>query len=183
MPDKTRPLLILSLLVELIILALSFLMAETWAETFKLAARFSGRFSALLFFGAFFQYLQHLRSKQVMDLGFSLLRVFALAHLIHFGFLAANIVLNEIPIIPFRLAGGALAYLLIFAAAFKFPLWKKGWQLSYFLYVNLVVFLTYLARAQGKFEGAEPQTLHFMGLGISAAFSIAALFYFIRYRK
>lgn len=82
--------------------------------------------------------------------------------MIHFGFLATNVVLNNIPIVPVKLTGGALAYLMIVLAPLVLHKLKIGWQLVYFYYVSLVMFITYLARAKGDFEGGEPFWFHYL---------------------
>lgn len=158
--------------LEALILALSFQWGENSAEAFKFAARYSGRLSALVFFTAAYHFLRQLRSTRDFNTTSSWLRIFAILHLIHFGFLATNIYLNDIPIIPVRLAGGALAYLLIVLAPFRFLAWRGWMQSLYFFYVNLVVFLTYLARVEGKFPGAEPNDWHSLGLGLSGGFGL-----------
>lgn len=164
--------------LEAVILALSFYGAENSGEAFKYAARYSGRLSALVFFISAYHYLSQLRLQKDFSVTSAWLRIFAILHLIHFGFLATNIYLNEIPIIPVRLAGGALAYLLIILAPFRFHAWRGWMQALYFFYVNLVVFLTYLARVQGKFPGAEPNDWHSFGLGLSGGFGLGIIVLF-----
>ncbi len=93
------------------------------------------------------------------------LLLFAVLHVIHFGFLATNVILNNIPIVPVKLTGGALAYLMIVLAPLVLHKLKLGWQLVYFYYVSLVMLITYVARAKGNFEGAEPFWFHYIMLG------------------
>ena len=173
-------LLALGLVLEVLIIGLSLYIAEDAAQAFKWAARYSGRLSALVFFTAAFHFFRHFTSGKPLDSTHTWIKVFAILHLIHFGFLASNIYLNNIPIIPVRLAGGALAYLLIILAPFKLQAWRGWMQTLYFFYVNLVILLTYLARVQGKFPGAETEDWHSFGLGMAGVYGLTLLILFIR---
>lgn len=95
--------------------------------------------------------------------------LFAALHLIHFGFLATNIYLNEIELVPVRLIGGILAYLMIVLAPFQLYRLRTPFQLVYFYYVSFVMIMTYVARAKGDFEGAAPNWFHFVALVVFLA--------------
>ncbi|MEL7532589.1 MAG: hypothetical protein AAFN10_14825 [Bacteroidota bacterium] len=135
-------------------------------EVFRHAARYSGRLSALIFMITFYvfasSYPKPIAENQALK---SLLTTFAVLHVIHFGFLATNVFLNDIPIVPVKLTGGALAYLMIVAAPFRLHKLKLGFQLTYFYYVSLVMIITYVARIKGDFEGAEPFWFHYVAMG------------------
>ncbi|MFP4844383.1 hypothetical protein [Winogradskyella sp. PE311] len=86
--------------------------------------------------------------------------------MIHFGFLATNVYLNAIELVPIKLLGGCAAYLMIIVAPFKLHKLSFIKQLIYFYYVSLVMILTYVARVKGDFEGAEPFWFHYLSLSI-----------------
>lgn len=181
MKNSLKKLLIIGILAELIILLISYYMNSSPEATFRYAARYSGRLSAFVFLIVFYLFAtsfpapvaenRHLRNGLI---------VFALLHLIHFGFLATNIYLNEIPLVPSRLAGGAFAYIMIVAAPFLLHKIKPTLQLFYFYYVSIVMFMTYLARAKGDFQGAEPNWFHYAMLLIFTGSSILFGFLMIK---
>ncbi len=161
-----KKLLLLGVLAELLILLICYLLHPELEETFRYAARYSGRLSAVVFLVCFYQYAITFPIPIQESEGLrNIIRLFAILHIIHFGFLATNIYLNEIPLIPIKLVGGALAYLMIVIAPFQIHKVKKPIQLIYFYYVSLVMIITYIARFKGDFEGAEPHWIHYVGFG------------------
>lgn len=156
MSKRLGQLLVLGILIEVVILLYSNLITENTPELFKYAARYSGRFSLFVFLIAFYFYTF---SKKLQLTNF--IKLFALVHLIHFGFLATNIYLNEITLEVPKLIGGALAYIMIVIAPFKLDTLSTKWQLVYFYYVSFVMIMTYIARIKGDFEGAEPFWFHY----------------------
>jgi len=160
-----RNLLLLGVSIELIILFVSYLLHPEIGETFRYAARYSGRLSAIVFLYTFYQYASSFPSpiKDNIELR-NFIRLFALLHVIHWGYLASNVYLNAVPLEAVKLIGGALAYLMIVVAPFKLHQLKIPFQLTYFYYVGLVMILTYVARIKGDFEGAEPYWLHYLGI-------------------
>lgn len=166
MGKSLRNLLLLGILAEGLIFLICYLVHPEINEVFRHAARYSGRLSALVFIGSFYvfasSYPKVLRENPLL---INLLTVFAVLHLIHFGFLASNVYLNEIPLVPEKLTGGALAYLMIVVAPFVLHRLKLGFQLVYFYYVSIVMIITYLARIRGDFEGAEPFWFHYLAMG------------------
>lgn len=167
-------LLLCGITAELIILIISNWLYPELEETFRYAARYSGRLSALVFLAAFYSYAMVFpkplsKNREVRNL----IRLFAVLHVIHFGFLAMNIYLNGIELVPVKLLGGALAYLMIVLAPFVLHALKRSLQLVYFYYVTLVMTVTYVARAKGDFDGAEPYWLHYVMLGVFVVAMIA----------
>jgi len=152
---------------ELLLFLVCYFTQPSIEEVFRHAARYSGRLSFGVFLVTFGLYAfgqpKTLTQQRTTRLW---LLLFAVLHIIHFGFLATNVVLNKIPIVPIKLTGGALAYLMIVAAPFVLHRAKKWAQLVYFYYVSAVMAITYVARAKGDFEGAEPFWFHFVALGI-----------------
>lgn len=171
----------IGVLLELLILLVSYLMYQEPSETFRYAARYSGRLSALVFLFTFYLYTKSfpLPLKDHIELR-NFIKLFAVLHIIHFGFLAANVYLNSIPLIPVKLMGGALAYLMIVVAPFKLHGLKIAWQLTYFYYVSLVMIMTYIARIKGDFIGAEPFWFHYLAVGL---FIFCGIAFGLRMRK
>jgi len=93
-----------------------------------------------------------------------------------------NVNLNAVTLIPFKLAGGALASLMIFL----YPLFferikhKKAIHAIYFLYVGFVMAMTCIARMNGDFEGAEPELFHKVRLAIVLASMVCLIYRLIR---
>lgn len=165
-----KKLALLGILSEVVIFLICHFTQPSLEETFRHAARYSGRLSAFVFLVSFYLFaFSHpkpiIEHKQLRNW----LTFFAIVHIIHFGFLATNVVLNDIPIIPVKLTGGALAYIMIVIAPLFLHKLKLSFQLVYFYYVSLVMLITYLARAKGDFKGAEPFWFHYFMLGLFIA--------------
>ncbi len=161
MNTSFNKLLLIGVALEFLILIGCYLLHPEWEETFQYAARYSGRLSAVVFLYTFYSYAMTFP----LVLGKNLkvrhfIKLFAVLHVIHFAFLALNIYLNDIQLVPVKLLGGALAYLMIVVAPFILHRLKRPFQLLYFYYVALVMTITYVARVQGDFEGAQPYWLH-----------------------
>ena len=175
-----KNLLILGVLAEISIFFISYALNPTMGETFRHAARYSGRLSALVFLLTFYLYAtsspKPVRENTPLR---NFLTLFAVLHVIHFGFLATNVYLNAIPLEPPKLAGGMLAYLMIVIAPFQLHKVKFPVQMVYFYYVSLVMVITYIARIKGDFVGAEPYWLHYaiMGTLILAALVFGAMIF------
>jgi hypothetical protein len=87
-------------------------------------------------------------------------------HVIHFGFLAASVGLNDLPIVP-KLIGGFLAYVGILCYPFFIGKIRRiAFHLIYFYYVGFVMAMTFLAHIRGEFVGADPEGFRFIGFGI-----------------
>ena len=167
MKPSLRNLLLTGIVAELFIFLFCYFIQPNIEETFRYAARYSGRLSAFVFLITFylFAFTHPKPIKQNWQLR-NWLVLFAVVHVIHFGFLATNVYLNNIPIVPVKLTGGALAYLMIVLAPLVLHKLKLGLQLVYFYYVSIVMIITYVARIKGDFEGAEPFWFHYLALGV-----------------
>lgn len=131
-------------------------------EGLQAVTRFSGRLS-LGIFSLIFLFHRHpvvSLSKWLSDKYFM---VFAIAHGIHLLQLLSYLWFSNSAIIPVRLAGGFLAYSLIFAMPFAQQLHdenklndKRFNQLSlvYIYYVWFIFFMTYLPRVRGTLPAA-----------------------------
>ena len=156
-----RQLLFTGIFLETIIFFIFFYYKQDLGDVFRYSARYSGRLSLIIYLYCFYKfYRAFLNSdnlKRVKDLVF----IFGVLHVIHFGFLALSVYLNNLPIIPVKITGGALAYLMIIIYPFIIEKIKKHiYHLIYFYYVGIVMLMTYVARIKGDFEGAEPEIFH-----------------------
>ena len=156
-----RQLLFAGIFLETIIFFIFFYSKQDLGDVFRYSARYSGRLSLIIYLYCFYKfYRAFLNSdnlKRVKDLVF----IFGVLHIIHFGFLALSVYLNNLPIIPVKITGGALAYLMIIIYPFIIEKIKKPiYHLIYFYYVGIVMLMTYVARIKGDFEGAEPEIFH-----------------------
>jgi hypothetical protein len=137
-------------------------------ETFRLAARYSGRLSLFFFLAIFWITSKNWKSRRTdfKDRFIWLTSIFSLLHGIHFIFISLNVYLNEIELIPYKLLGGALGYVLLLT----YPWFLKHKNLPewldyiYFYYLILIMTVTILSRLNGAFEGAVPSPLHYIGL-------------------
>lgn len=168
----------LGLLAEALIFIYSFLQTSTIAESFRLSARYSGRLSLFYFVGLFLLVGNSWteRRKTKLRIFISLSLTFALLHFIHWIFLGLNVYLNEITLIPYKLAGGAVAYFVLMLYPFllksnKIPSWL---DYLYFLYPITIFTITVFSRLRGGFEGSAPSPIHYMELG---AILISVLFF------
>jgi len=156
-----RQLLFAGIFLEAIIFFIFFYFKQDLGDVFRYSARYSGRLSLIIYLYCFYKfYRAFLNSdnlKRVKDLVF----IFGVLHVIHFGFLALSVYLNNLPIIPVKITGGALAYSMIIIYPFIIEKIKKHiYHLIYFYYVGIVILMTYVARIKGDFEGAEPEIFH-----------------------
>lgn len=124
---------------------------------FQAVARYSGRVS-LAIFSVIFLFYSHptIQVRRLLSDKFFL--VFAIAHGIHLAELLTYLYFSGTPIIPYRLAGGMLAYAMIFIM----PWIQKQYEdqritdkrfnqaaLIYLYYVWFIFFMTYLPRVRG----------------------------------
>lgn len=176
-----KKLSLIGIALEVIIFLVSYSISTDLSETFKYAARFSGRLSLFIFLIAIWQFARSTPGSEEDFIKTRILTaVFALMHFIHLFLLMMNVKLNFVTLIPHKLAGGILAYLMILAYPIFFERIKnkKAIHAIYFLYVSFVMAMTYIARMNGEFEGASPELFHKLGLGLV----LAAMVYFI-YKK
>jgi hypothetical protein len=127
-------------------------------EALQAVVRYSGRLSLAVFSLIFlFHGNERFQLSNLLSPDYFLL--FAVAHGIHLIELTTYISISNSKLIPLRLAGGALAYAMIFlmpwfsnlAKAGKMgPVFYKKAGFVYLFYVWLIFFLTYLPRVQGK---------------------------------
>lgn len=164
--------------LEIVIFFISYNLSADLSETFRYSARFSGRLSLLIFIVSIVHFASRMPfSLKGLDTTRTLSSVFALLHYIHLFLLFMNVKLNAVELIPYKLAGGIVAYLMILLYPIYFDRIKhqKAIHSVYFLYVGFVMAMTYIARMQGEFENASPELFHKVGLGLI----LGAMMYFI----
>lgn len=155
--------------LEVVILLASYFIGADLGEVFRYAARYSGRLSLIVFLIAIWQFIRSRgHTEQELSETRAITAVFAVLHYIHLFLLMMNVKLNVVTLIPHKLAGGALAYLMIllYPIFFERIKHKKAIHAIYFLYIGFVMAMTYIARMNGDFEGAEPELFHYIGLGL-----------------
>jgi len=101
--------------------------------------------------------------------------VFAVAHGIHLIELLSYVYLAGVELVPYRVAGGFVAYSLVFAMPWIQMKHRAGhimtknfirisWLYGY--YVWLIFFMTYLGRLKGQFQNATPEIEHKIGMAL-----------------
>ena len=165
-----KKLLIIGFLVEALIFIFFYQITDNWGEIFRLSARYSGRLSLIIYLICFYHFTFSFIKKNSSEKLNNSIIVFCFLHFIHFIFLALSVYLNDLPIIPIKLTGGFIAYLMILIYPVMINKIKKMvYHFIYYYYVGIVFAATYLSRIQGNFEGANPETFHFIGLGLIVA--------------
>ena len=152
--------------VELLIFLIFFLSVDDISETFRYSARYSGRLSLIVYLYCFYVFSREFERNKYNKTK-KVVLLFSVLHLIHFIYLAFSVWLNELPIIPYKLLGGFIAYVLIIIYPFLIDKIKKTiYHIVYFYYVGIVMAVTYLARIKGEFVGAPTELFHYFGFTI-----------------
>ena len=152
--------------VELLIFLIFFLSVDDISETFRYSARYSGRLSLIVYLYCFYVFSREFERNKYNKTK-KVVLLFSVLHLIHFIYLAFSVWLNELPIIPYKLLGGFIDYILIIIYPFLIDKIKKTiYHIVYFYYVGIVMAVTYLARIKGEFVGAPTELFHYFGFSI-----------------
>jgi hypothetical protein len=152
--------------VELLIFLIFFLSINDISETFRYSARYSGRLSLIVYLYCFYVFSKEFEGNKYNKTK-KVVLLFSVLHLIHFIYLAFSVWLNELPIIPYKLLGGFIAYVLIIIYPLLIDKIKKTiYHIIYFYYVGIVMAVTYLARIKGEFIGAPTELFHYFGFSI-----------------
>lgn len=154
---KFKDALLSTLIIEVGIALLAVINYGATLESLQAVTRFSGRASLLIFSLIFlFQNHKHLNVKSILSEKYFL--IFAIAHGIHLLELLSFVYLSGNPLIPIRLAGGFLAYVLIFIMPYAQSLFERNkislksfssLTLIYLYYVWFIFFMSYLPRVRG----------------------------------
>jgi hypothetical protein len=177
--------LIAGILAELAIFVWCYFSYTEPGEVFRHAARYSGRLSLFMYLLAFsyFALTFHDEAPGVMPTLKKIVTIFCVLHFIHFGFLTTNVLLNGIELVPYKLAGVSLGYLMILLYPFFMNrIKKKKLHFIYFLYLGIVIIGTYMARIKGEFPGVTPGPIHYFGIIITMLALLAFGFMVFRAR-
>jgi hypothetical protein len=156
----------LGVFAELLIFLIFFLSIDDISETFRYSARYSGRLSLIVYLYCFYVFSKEFEGNKYNKTK-KVVLLFSVLHLIHFIYLAFSVWLNELPIIPYKLLGGFIAYVLIIIYPLLIDKIKKTiYHIIYFYYVGIVMAVTYLARIKGEFIGAPTELFHYFGFSI-----------------
>ena len=147
--------------LEIVIIVVAILYYGFSIVALQTITRFSGRLSLFLFSAIFLLYNKTDTIQTWLSRKFYLL--FAIVHGIHLVELLSYVYLSGTILIPYRVAGGFLAYLYIFLMPVFVHYFDSGristktfstLQTVFVYYVWLIFFLTYLPRVQGKLPQA-----------------------------
>lgn len=150
---------LITLIVEVGIALLAVINYGISLEALQALTRFSGR-TSLTIFSLIFLFQNHTYVKVKSILSEKYFLIFAIAHGIHLVELLSYVYLSGIPLVPIRLAGGFLAYLIIFAMPWieslsnQFKISERQFSmitLFYLYYVWFIFFMTYISRVEGTF--------------------------------
>ncbi len=154
---KFKDALLSTLIIEVGIALFAVINYGATLESLQAVTRFSGRASLLIFSVIFlFQNHKHLNVKNILSEKYFL--VFAIAHGIHLLELLSFVYLSGNPLNPIRLAGGFLAYVLIFIMPYAQSMFERNklslkafssLTLIYLYYVWFIFFMSYLPRVRG----------------------------------
>ena len=160
------------LIIEVAIALLAVINYGVTLEALQAVTRFSGRASLAIFSFIFlFQKHPYIKLKAILSEHYFL--IFAIAHGIHLVELLSYVYLSGIVLVPYRVAGGFIAYSFIFAMPWleqlhhQSKLSSKQFSITtllYLYYVWLIFFMTYLSRVQGSFPNAGGSYLEHMTL-------------------
>ena len=159
---KLRTAIFLAVLAEAGVAALGVNNYGWSIEGLQATTRFSGRLSLFIFS---FIFLLHPREKPTLTFYLSdgYFLIFAIAHGIHLFELLSYVYLAGIPLVPYRVAGGFLAYSMIFLMPWfqqQFDVGKisvnrfQSLGYLYSFYVWFIFFMTYVSRVRGSFPNA-----------------------------
>jgi hypothetical protein len=155
---KFKDALLSTLIIEVGVALLAVINYGATLETLQAVTRFSGRASLAIFSLIFlFQNQRYLNVKNILSENY--FAVFAIAHGIHLIQLLSFVYLSGNELIPLRLAGGFLAYLLIFIMPYAQRMYEQKrisikqfstLTLIYLYYVWFIFFMSYLPRVRGE---------------------------------
>jgi len=155
---KFKDALLSTLIIEVGVALLAVINYGTTLETLQAVTRFSGRVSLAIFSLIFlFQNHRHLNVKNILSEKY--FSIFAIAHGIHLIQLLTYVYLSGNQLIPVRLAGGFLAYVMIFIMPYAQHVFEQNQltpkqfstlTLIYLYYVWFIFFMIYLPRVRGE---------------------------------
>jgi len=169
---KFKDALLSMLIIEVGIALLAVINYGATLETLQAVTRYSGRASLAIFSLIFlFQNHRYIPVKRILSEQY--FSIFAIAHGIHLLQLLSFVYLSVNELIPIRLAGGFLAYLLIFIMPYAQHLVEhhkisiklfSTLTLIYQYYVWFIFFMTYLPRVRGELPNVGGSYAEFVAL-------------------
>lgn len=184
MSNRLNQFIFFGVVIELFLFVFMFILNDSIGEVFRLSARYSGRISFGLYTVMFYHFINEKSKGKALQNTYSLGMVFCVLHVIHFGFLSGAVFINDLPIIPYKLIGGFLAYLaIVIYPFFMRKINRLSIHLLYFYYVGIVMAMTFLARIRGEFEGAPESPFHYFGILIITAFFLYSTKIFFKSKK
>ena len=170
--------LVLGVACECLIWSWSQGQAESWEEGVRLAARFSGRFSFLIFLcGAWLHGQARKQADSNRQKWLAAVTMFAWVHAIHLGFVWLNVSQNAVEMVTTKLIGGGLAYAMVLVHPFLVERMapKRLYHRVHYGYVGFVMGVTFVARLRGDFDGAENSWFQVFGLTLLGVILLAWL--------
>ena len=170
--------LVLGVACECLIWSWSQGQAESWQEGVRLAARFSGRFSFLIFLcGAWLHGQARKQADSNRQKWLAAVTMFAWVHAIHLGFVWLNVSQNAVEMVTTKLIGGGLAYAMVLVHPFLVERMapKRLYHRVHYGYVGFVMGVTFVARLRGDFDGAENSWFQVFGLTLLGVILLAWL--------
>ena len=170
--------LVLGVACECLIWSWSQGQAESWEEEVRLAARFSGRFSFLIFLcGAWLHGQARKQAVPNRQKWLAAVTMFAWVHAIHLGFVWLNVSQNAVEMVTTKLIGGGLAYAMVLVHPFLVERMapKRLYHRVHYGYVGFVMGVTFVARLRGDFDGAENSWFQVFGLTLLGVILLAWL--------
>ena len=170
--------LVLGVACECLIWSWSQGQAESWEEGVRLAARFSGRFSFLIFLcGAWLHGQARKQAEPNRQKWLAAVTMFAWVHAIHLGFVWLNVSQNAVEMVTTKLIGGGLAYAMVLVHPFLVERMapKRLYHRVHYGYVGFVMGVTFVARLRGDFDGAENSWFQVFGLTLLGVILLAWL--------
>ena len=184
MANRLYQFIFIGVFIELILFVFFFYFNDAIEDVFRLSARYTGRISFGLYLLMFYHFINEKLKGTSLQNTYLWGMVFCVLHIIHFAYLSAAVYLNDLPIIPHKVAGGFLAYLAIVIYPFYMMKIKRlGIHLIYFYYVGFVMAMTFLARIRGEFEGAPQSDFHYFGIVLIIIFFLYCPYAFFKTKK
>jgi hypothetical protein len=169
---KFKDALLSILIIEVGVALLAVINYGTTLETLQAVTRYSGRVSLGVFSLIFLlQNHRHISLKAILSEQYY--AIFAIAHGIHLMQLLCYVYLSGNELIPVRLAGGFIAYLIIFLMPFVQQLHEKRrvsdkqfhrFGLVYTYYIWFIFFMSYLPRVRGTLPNVGGSYVEFVVL-------------------
>ena len=184
MANRLNQFIFTGVFIELILLVSFFYSNDAIEDVFRLSARYTGRIQFGLYLLMFYHFINERSKGKSLQNTHLWGMVFCVLHIVHFAYLSAAVYLNDLPIVPHKIAGGFLAYLAIVIYPFyMMKINRLRIHLIYFYYVGFVMAMTFLARIRGEFEGAPQSDFHYFGVLLIACFFLYSPYVFFKTKK